>query len=51
MESVFIIMIWLLGIIMIAIGWYVPNAGGFVWLGGLTLVFGAALAFMRREAG
>jgi len=48
MESIYIIALWLMGIVMIAVGWYVPNASGFVWLGALTLLFGAALAFFRR---
>jgi hypothetical protein len=48
MESVFIIALWLIGIVLIAIGWYVPGASGIAWLGGLTLAFGALLA-LRRE--
>ena len=48
MESLYVILLWLIGIIMIAIGWYVQGAGGFVYLGALTLVFGAALAFRGR---
>lgn len=42
------IFLWLLGIVLIAISWYVPNAHGFFWLGGITLALGAALALLRR---
>jgi membrane-bound ClpP family serine protease len=47
MESIYIIALWLLGIVLVVIGWYLPGAGGFAWLGAATLVFGAALAFRR----
>jgi len=47
MESIYIVALWLLGIVLVVIGWYVPGAGGFAWLGAATLVFGAALAFRR----
>ena len=49
MESIYVIALWLLGIILVAIGWYVPGAGGFAWLGAATLIFGAVLA-IRRSA-
>ena len=50
MESIYIIALWLLGIVLVAIGWYVPGAGGFAWLGAATLVFGAVLAFRRSSS-
>ena len=49
MESVYIISLWLLGIILVVVGWYIPEAGIFAWLGLATLVFGAALAFRRSH--
>jgi hypothetical protein len=49
MEGTYIVVLWLLGIFLIAISWYGgPKAGGFLWLGILTMAFGAALALMRR---
>jgi membrane-bound ClpP family serine protease len=48
MESIYVVALWLLGIVLIAVGWYIPDASIFVWLGGLTLLFGAAIVFMRR---
>jgi membrane-bound ClpP family serine protease len=42
------VLLWLLGILLIAASWYLPGAGGFFWLGGLTLLFGFALAYFRR---
>ena len=50
MESIYIIALWLVGIVLVVIGWYVPGAGGFAWLGAATLVFGAALAFRRGSS-
>ena len=47
MESIYILGLWLLGIVLVAVGWYIPGAGVFAWLGLATLVFGAALAFRR----
>lgn len=41
--------LWLLGILMVAFSWYIPDAGGFFWLGALTLLFGMALALYRRR--
>jgi membrane-bound ClpP family serine protease len=49
MESVYIIALWLLGIVMVIVGWYVSDAGVFAWLGLATLIFGAALAFRRSH--
>lgn len=40
--------LWLLGIVLIIISWYAPNAQGFFWLGGLSLAFGVVLALLRR---
>jgi len=48
MESVYIIALWLIGVTLVVIGWYVPGAGMIDWLGAVTLAFGALLAF-RRE--
>jgi membrane-bound ClpP family serine protease len=48
MESVYIIALWLIGIALVVVGWYVPGASLIVYLGAVTLVFGALLAF-RRE--
>ncbi len=48
MESIYIVLLWLIGIVLVATGWYVPGAGGFQWLGAVTLFFGAALAFRNR---
>jgi len=42
------IFLWMLGIVLIAISWYLPNAQGFLWLGAVTVAFGAALALLRR---
>jgi len=50
MESIYIIALWLLGIVLVVVGWYIPNAGVFAWLGLATLIFGAALAFRRSHA-
>ena len=50
MESIYIISLWLLGIILVVVGWYIPKAGIFAWLGLATLIFGAALAFRRSHA-
>ena len=50
MESIYIIALWLLGVVLVLIGWYVPGAGGFAWLGAATLVFGAVLAFRRSSS-
>ena len=47
LESIYIIALWLLGIVLVVIGWYIPGAGGFAWLGAATLIFGAVLAFRR----
>jgi hypothetical protein len=44
------ILLWLLGIVLIAVSWYIPGAGGFFWLGGLSLLFGFVLAYLRRGA-
>ncbi len=41
-------LLWLLGIFLVVVSWYVPNAGGFFWLGGLTLGFGVLLALVRK---
>ncbi|MGD0146525.1 MAG: hypothetical protein ABSB53_06725 [Nitrososphaerales archaeon] len=48
MEFPSFIILWLLGIALIVISWYVPHAQGFFWLGGITLAFGVALALLRR---
>ena len=50
MESIYIIALWLLGIVLVAVGWYIPGAAVFAWLGLATLIFGAALAFRRSQA-
>jgi len=42
------IILWLLGILLIAVSWYVPKAGGFLWLGVISLAFGAVLGLLRR---
>jgi membrane-bound ClpP family serine protease len=42
------VLLWLLGILLIAASWYLPGAGGFLWLGGLTLLFRFAIAYFRR---
>ncbi|HEV2225815.1 MAG TPA: hypothetical protein VGR56_03310 [Nitrososphaerales archaeon] len=42
------LLLWVLGILLIAVSWYLPGAGGFLWLGGLTLLFGFSLAYFRR---
>ena len=42
-------MLWLLGLFLIALSWYIPGAAGFFWLGGLTLLFGFALVYFRRK--
>jgi len=49
MESIYIIGLWLLGIILVAVGWYIPEAWIFAFLGLATLVFGAALALRRSH--
>ena len=48
MENLYIIILWIIGIILVAVGWYVPGASGFQILGFLTMAFGAALAFLKR---
>jgi len=48
MESLHIVLLWLFGIVMIGIGWYVPGAGGIAWLGAATLVFGAIVALRHH---
>jgi membrane-bound ClpP family serine protease len=50
MESIYIIALWLLGIVLVVVGWYIPDAGILAWLGLATLIFGAALAFRRSHA-
>ena len=50
MESIYIIALWLLGIVLVVIGWYVPGAGGFAWLGAATMIFGAVMAFRRSSS-
>jgi membrane-bound ClpP family serine protease len=48
MEGRYVIGLWMLGIILVIVGWYVPGAGAVAWLGGITLAFGAAVALFRR---
>ena len=51
MDTHHLIILWLIGVVLIAIGWYLPGAMIFLWLGVLTLIFGAALAFRRPNEG
>jgi membrane-bound ClpP family serine protease len=50
MESIYIIALWLLGIVLVVVGWYVSGAGGFAWLGAGTMIFGAVMAFRRSSS-
>jgi hypothetical protein len=50
MEGPYIVLLWLLGIVLVAASWIIPRAGGFAYLGALTLAFSAALALLRRNS-
>jgi membrane-bound ClpP family serine protease len=50
MRGLYIIFLWLLGIVLVSIGWYVPGAGIIALLGAATLIFGAYLAYIQRGA-
>ena len=43
------VLIELLGVALIALALYLPNAQGFFWLGAITMLFGAVLAWVRRD--
>ncbi len=49
MRGLYIVFLWLLGIILVVFGWYIPGAGVIALLGAATLIFGAFLAYLQRE--
>ena len=49
MEGRYVIGLWILGIVLVIVGWYIPGASIFGWLGAITLAFGAAVALYRRS--
>ncbi len=50
MRGFYIVLLWLLGIVLVATGWYIPGAGIIALLGAVTLLFGAYLAYLQRTA-
>ncbi len=50
MRGLYIVLLWLLGIVLVGVGWYIPGATIIVVLGVLTLLFGAYLAYLQRSA-
>jgi len=47
LNEIYVVGLWLIGVCLVAFGWYVPGAVGIAYLGGLTLAFGALMAFKR----
>ena len=43
--------LWLLGVVLIVIGWYVPNGSGFEFIGALALIAGTIIGLMGGGRG
>jgi len=41
--------LWIIGIILILVGWFVPPVWGLIILGGLSMGFGALLSLLGNE--
>jgi len=52
MNTLSLILVWITGIIMLVLGWYIPTAEGFGYLGIVVLVLaivGTAATWLRRS--
>lgn len=43
--------LWMIGIAAIAIGWFIPGAGGFFWLGVGAIIVGTLIGLMGAGRG
>lgn len=41
--------LWLIGLILIIISWYIPNSGGYLIIGVITLAFGIIWGLRSRS--